>query len=100
MNCNTWEVWAAKVKFEDSPQVKTRPVLILEDKTIYAVCLKMTSAAPRPGEYVLKDWAAVGLKKATTVRIGKVLHLQSSDLNYKIGDLTPIDIANIQAILI
>lgn len=100
MNCNTWEVWAAKVKYEDSPQVKSRPVLILEDKTVFAVCLKMTGTAPRPGEYRLKDWAGVGLTKPTTVRVGKVLHLQSQDLSYKIGDLSPIDIANIQAILI
>ena len=100
MSYNAWEVWAAKVKFEDSPQVKTRPVLVLQDKIVYAVCLKMTSASPRAGEYALKDWAAVGLKKPTTVRVGKVLHLQPRDMKYKIGDLSPIDIANVQAMFV
>jgi hypothetical protein len=55
MNCNPWEVWAADVKFEDSPEVKRRPVLILENKQIYAVCLKMTGTEPRCGEYALSN---------------------------------------------
>jgi hypothetical protein len=100
MNCNPWEVWAADVKFEDSPEVKRRPVLILENKQIYAVCLKMTGTEPRCGEYALSNWTSVGLKKQTTVRIGKVLHMTQSDLKYKIGDLSPLDIANIQSILL
>ena len=99
MKCKSWEVWFASVRFEDAPQVaKKRPVLILEDQTAYAVCLKMTGT-PRPGEYTLKDWAVAGLKKETTVRIGKVLHMQDSDLEWKVGSLTPLDIANIQALL-
>lgn len=100
MNCKRWEVWAANVKFEDSPVVKSRPVLILADKSIYAVCIKMTGTAPRRGEYALKDWQFVGLTKPTTVRIGKVLHMTAKDLKYKIGDLSPLDIAGIQSILI
>lgn len=99
MNCNAWEVWTAIVKFEDSPEFKKRPVLILEDKTVYAVCLKMTSAPPRVGEYVLKDWSVVGLKKPTTVRVSKILHLQEKDLMYKIGELSARDISNIQSII-
>ncbi|MDD6308784.1 MAG: type II toxin-antitoxin system PemK/MazF family toxin [Clostridia bacterium] len=99
MSYNAWEVWAAEVKFEDSPIVKSRPVLILEDKTTYAICLKMTGTS-RPGDYDLKDWAVVGLKKPTTVRIRKILQLYPHDLKYKIGDLSPLDIANIQSMIV
>lgn len=100
MSYNTWEVWAANVKFEDSAEVKSRPVLILEDKTVYAVCLKMTGTDPRHGEYALKDWAYVGLRKPTTVRINKVLHMLPRDLKYRIGTLSPLDVANIQTMLL
>lgn len=100
MSYNAWEVWAAEVKFEASPQVKSRPVLILEDKVAYAICIKMTGTPPRRGEYALKDWGLVGLKKPTTVRLEKVLNLYPRDLKYKIGDLSPLDIANIQSMLI
>lgn len=100
MSYNRWDVWAADVKFEDSPKIKSRPVLILEGKAIYVICLKMTGAEPRYGEYKLKDWEYAGLKKPTTIRIKKVLHLYPRDLKYKIGELSPFDIANIETLLL
>ena len=100
MICKAWEVWYAAVKYEDKPTIQDRPVLILDDKTVYAICLKLTGTSPRPGEYALIEWAAAGLSKPTTVRIGKVLHMKENDFRRKIGNLTPLDIANVQALLL
>jgi len=36
-----WEVWLANVKFEDSNLVKTRPVIVAEDKTVYFCVIKL-----------------------------------------------------------
>lgn len=67
-----WEVWLAKVKFEDDPTtVKQRPVLVISNTQCYILPLKMTSHPPRetfPGEYALLRWQEAGLQKESTVR--------------------------------
>lgn len=33
-----WEIWSAKFAFEDDPNtIKTRPVLVLENKKLYPI---------------------------------------------------------------
>lgn len=46
---NEWEIWLAKVSFEDNPNViKNRPVLILQNNTAIFISAKITShAAPK-----------------------------------------------------
>lgn len=103
-NCKPWEIWYAKVKFDDDPSiVKNRPVVILEDKKAYLLSLKVTSAPPRNnyyGEYQLIKWQESGLKKPSTVRISKKLKLYDNDMCYKIGRLHPVDIMKIRILLI
>lgn len=96
-----WEVWLAAVRFEDSPQIKNRPVVVTSTEQIYVIALKVTSHAPRMewGEYALQQWQAAGLSKPSTVRISKRLKLMGRDMVHKIGDLHPLDILNIQRIL-
>ena len=48
-----WDIYIANVPFEDVPQSKLRPVIILKDFVLTADCLKMTSKPPRRGEYAL-----------------------------------------------
>lgn len=66
----SWEIWWARVKFEDSEECKVRPVIVLEDAVAYIISLKVTRHAPRnnyAGEYVLLDWQEEGLQKESTV---------------------------------
>ena len=93
-----WDVVIAKVYFEDLPVAKIRPMLILGYST-EAVCLKMTGQPPRPGEYILKEWAYAGLAKPTTVRIGKIVSLQRSQISKRVGHLHPPDIVAIQRLI-
>lgn len=98
-----WEVWLAKVKFEDDPTtVKQWPVLVISNTQCYILSLKMTSHPPRetfPGEYALLRWQEAGFQKESTVRASKRLRLIDSDFVHKIGRLHPIDILAIQKIL-
>lgn len=91
-----WDVYLAKVPFEDIDKTKIRPVLIIEEYAYIVSCIKMTSQAPRPGEYVLKKWKEAGLKKETTVRLSKALWLSKDLILKKIGHLHPIDILEIE----
>lgn len=94
---NKWEIYLAYVKYEDIPGGKLRPVLIIDNTTVYPVsCLKMTSQPPRNGEYTLTRWQAAGLKKPTTVRIQKRLSLDAKDFKKKLGSLDPVDIVNLE----
>lgn len=96
-----WEVWLAAVRFEDSPQVKNRPVVVTSSGDVYILALKVTSHDPRGGwgEYALQYWQSAGLRKPSTVRIGKRLRLQKSDMVHRIGALHPLDVLNIQSII-
>lgn len=91
-----WEIYWAEVQFEDVPQSKKRPVLILDDQGVLVLGLKLTSHKPRDGEYGLKKWKESGLTKPTTVRVSKKLRLSQTDIKGKIGKLHPVDIAKLQ----
>ena len=91
-----WDIYIADVPFEDLPQSKPRPVIILEDSVVLIDCLKMTSHPPRPGEYALQKWHEAGLLKPTTVRLSKSLLLPLNALRKRLGALHPIDILEIE----
>ena len=95
-----WEIYLAYVQYEDIPGGKLRPVLVIDEDTVYPICcLKMTSHPPRAGEYELIRWQNAGLRKPTTVRIQKRLRLSEADFKKKIGLLDPVDILNIEMML-
>lgn len=100
---NRWEIWYAKVKFEDNPsQAKNRPVLIIDNRQMYLLSLKITSTAPRTncwGEYAIVKWREAGLAHQSTIRISKRLKLVNSDFINKIGTLHPYDRINVQKIM-
>ena len=90
-----WDIYLANVPFEDLPQSKRRPVIILDDTAVLIDCVKMTGQPPRPGEYVLQKWKEAGLHKPTTVRVSKRLALSSASLIKQLGSLQPVDIIEI-----
>ena len=94
-----WEVFLARVPFEDLPEEKVRPVLILAEGNGFVECIKMTSKPPRGGEYPLRFWGESGLKKPTTVRVSKVLRLKATSFIKRIGRLSIADIVEIQRLL-
>ncbi|WP_251440314.1 type II toxin-antitoxin system PemK/MazF family toxin [Veillonella intestinalis] len=99
---NEWEVWWALVKFEDSNQAKTRPVIVLENNQAYILSLKVTSHGPRKnfnGEFDLMKWNEAGLERPSTVRLSQPLKLKEKDFKSKIGDLDAFDIYAIQQLL-
>lgn len=96
MSYYRWEVYLAKVLYEDMAQYKIRPVVVIEDLGCFVLSLKMTGQPPRKGEYVLKEWAYAGLKKETTVRLSKKLKLHPNDMIKRLGALHTADIVEIQ----
>lgn len=93
-----WSVWRAVVYFEDDPtQFKERPVVILDDRVLLCVSLKVTSKEKNDRFHVrLKQWRAAGLTKPSWVDISKVLEIKEQDFTDEIGKL---DIEDIMAII-
>lgn len=97
----TWELWWAKVQFEESSETKRRPVLIVDEDELWVFAFKVTSREPRNewGEYEVIKWQSSGLDKPSTVRLSRRIALTDRDLESKIGDLHPIDIQRISKML-
>ena len=83
-----YDIWQAKVKFEESDEAKERPVLIWNNQ-VFLVAYKMTGTdrGDDQDEYRIRYWKEAGLTKPTSVRLRKVLRLEKGDLLYKIGEL-------------
>ena len=83
-----YDIWQAKVKFEESDEAKERPVLIWNNQG-FLVAYKMTGTdrGDDQDEYRIRYWKEAGLTKPTSVRLRKVLRLEKGDLLYKIGEL-------------
>ena len=101
MKYRKWEVWFAKVKYEDSDDVKKRPILITGENKGLIMFLKMISQRARDkSDYPLKHWAKVWLDKETVVRTSKICQLIDSDFVWKMGRLSEYDLIRIQNILL
>jgi hypothetical protein len=96
-----WEIWWAYVAFEDIDDGKERPVLVLEDGTVYIIGLMITSHEQRNvfGDYDITKWQSAGLKKPSTIRLTRQLRLEEEDLIYKMGELQPFDIVMLKRYL-
>lgn len=87
-----YEIWRAKVRFEDSDEIKERPVLIWND-TAYIIAYKMTGTyrGDNTDEFQIIHWQESGFDKPSTIRIRKVLRLKSEDLIYQVEVLDKRD---------
>ena len=93
-----WDIWVARVEFEEVTCSKIRPVLIIDGTRCYVLSLKITSHAPRtqfPGEYQIIEWKEAGLMKPSSIRISKQLNLPVDSFVKKIGRLTELDRFNV-----
>lgn len=88
-----YEIWYANVRYEDSDEVKERPILIWNDQAYLVVSYKLTGTdrGDNNKEYRIKYWKEAGLAKPTSIRIEKILQLTHADIRTKIGVLDPRD---------
>ena len=87
-----YEIWDAHVRFEDSDETKTRPVLIW-GQAVFIIAYKMTGTdrGDDRNEFRIEFWKEAGLDKPTSIRIQKLLQLKDTDLIRKRGELDPRD---------
>lgn len=93
-----WDIWMARVKFEDSDESKERPVLIMNNTAYMLFGFKMTGTdrGDHFPEHRIKQWEKAGLTKETSVRLDKALRLDPSTLTSYVGRLEIEDIFQIE----
>jgi len=94
------EIYFAKVKYEDTPDFKVRPVLVIGEEKLLVLALKMTTHEPRNyKDYELKYWKECGLPKKTIVRTDKRCFLKPNEILNKIGTINSEDMEEIEKII-
>ena len=86
------EVWLADIPFTNGTASKLRPVLVLWTDAADVVVAAITSAQPRtPTDVALQNWAAAGLRVASTARMSRLDCLEQTLLRRRLGVLAPSD---------
>jgi mRNA interferase MazF len=92
MTIQPGEFWLATISFTSGTGSKKRPILILWLDGDDAVAAVVTSALPRtPTDVAVSEWAASGLRVASTVRLSRLDCLEKSLLLVKLGRISESD---------
>lgn len=89
-----WDVWFANVPFEDTKEIKKRPVIIISVEPLQVLSIKVTSHESRkndPYDVALKKWKEAGLNRPSTARISKMQFLPIENMDFKMGTLDTLD---------
>ena len=86
------ELWIADMPFAQGGGSKRRPVLILWNDLADSVVAIVTTAQPRTmTDVAWNDWAEVGLKKASTIRLMRLGAVEGPRLLARVGTVTRRD---------
>jgi mRNA interferase MazF len=86
------EVWIADIPFTSGIASKLRPVLVLWADAADVVVAAITSAQPRTAtDVALQNWAAAGLRVASTARLSRLDCLEQTLLRRRLGALAQSD---------
>ena len=86
------DVVSVEFPFSDLQRRKRRPGLVLAADENDVLLARLTTHPPRdPSDVALKQWAAIGLPQASTVRLRKLVTVDCRLVHHKIGHLHPDD---------
>lgn len=97
-----WEIYWAKVGFEETDESKIRPVVILNNEIEYVETIKVTTKFPKKYDsfdYRLLKSKEAGLKEESTARVSKQPKIFKEYIFKKIGNLKLEDIIKIRHLL-
>lgn len=90
-----WELWYADFPYEDKPESKDRPVIVLNTNPLCVLSIKVTGQDARDKDNYdtpIEHWKEAGLIKPSVARISKTMSLDADRFRRKIGDLHKDDI--------
>ena len=101
---NKWEVWRARVDFDDGMGSKERPVVIISGEKQIVLALKVTthnhSGRVRPFEYEIQFCKEAGLDDGSIIQCEKYYHIPCGRMTeHKYGRLSAADIIMVQTMM-
>lgn len=99
-----WEIWRAKVYHDDNKGFEERPVIVIEEKALIVLSLKVTthghSGKVRPFEYEIHYCELAGLDEGSVVQCEKYHKIPLEKMiDHKYGRLAAADIAMLQVMM-
>lgn len=92
-----FDIYWAIVDFEDKPENKERPILIVNGKCHPIVARKITSKKKDKNlQLEISAWKEAGLDRPSYIEMTKVIDIDKKDVLYKKGQLQLKDIYNYQ----
>ncbi len=86
------DVVSVEFPFSDFQTSKRRPGLVLVAGEIDLLIARLTTHAPRePSDVAMKRWSEIGLPRASTIRLTKLVTIDHRLVHHKIGHLHPDD---------
>lgn len=90
------EIWLAKFQFDDTLEVKIRPIVIMgnekaTDNISVITCPISTSRPRNEFDVEIVNWESLGLRKKSVIRTSKIKPIMKQLLLKKIGHL-PLDL--------
>jgi len=86
------DVVAVEFPFSDLQTYKRRPGLVLVAGEMDLLIARLTTHAPRePSDVAMKRWTEIGLPRASTIRLTKLVTIDHRLVHHKIGRLHPED---------
>jgi mRNA interferase MazF len=86
------DVVSVEFPFSDFQTYKRRPGLVLVSGEMDLLVARLTTHPPRePSDVALKHWSEIGLPRASTIRLTKLVTLDLRLVHHKIGRLHPDD---------
>jgi mRNA interferase MazF len=86
------DVVSVEFPFSDFQTYKRRPGLVLVSGEMDLLVARLTTHPPRePSDVALKHWSEIGLPRASTLRLTKLVAIDHRLVHHKIGRLHPDD---------
>jgi len=94
-----FEVWNARLYFDNMSGAKNRPVIVLEKRDDEFTVLMVTTSTREPENHVgLHDPYEVMLDMSSSVRTDRLFRIPEDKFNYKLGNLVEDDVSMISGI--
>ncbi|MBR4226220.1 MAG: type II toxin-antitoxin system PemK/MazF family toxin [Candidatus Methanomethylophilaceae archaeon] len=91
-----FEVWNARLYFDNMSGAKNRPVIVLEKRDDEFTVLMVTTSTRDPENHLkLHDPYEVMLDMSSSVRTDRLFRIPEDKFNYKLGELVDEDVSEI-----
>lgn len=94
---NIGEVWWVQFPYSDKNEVKRRPVIVIDERTMAILAMYVTTKnkSYNPYSIPIEDWKSAGLNRESWTIIDKIVNIEECNIDLQIGVLSQRDLVKI-----